>query len=205
MNRFTSAVLKWRPRIDPVDLESASDAQMHALEVSGKLASKSDYFRVLVHDPDSLVHRSVLYDSVMYSESGLGRVERELASLIVSMANGCRYCVSVHSRRLGQLAEDKPGVEAILRGEEGLLEQPRLAAIARVSANLTKIPAKLTPADIDDLRAQGLRDLEIFDLVNVIAMFAWANRLMQSLGDSVDPKSAPGPVDSGSSTIRTPL
>jgi alkylhydroperoxidase family enzyme len=37
------------------------------------------------------------------------------------------------------------------------------------------------------LRAAGLSDLEVLDLIHAIAMFANANRLMQSLGRSVPP------------------
>jgi alkylhydroperoxidase family enzyme len=33
------------------------------------------------------------------------------------------------------------------------------------------------------LREIGLSDLEILDLTHAIAMFAWANRLMQPLGE----------------------
>jgi alkylhydroperoxidase family enzyme len=33
------------------------------------------------------------------------------------------------------------------------------------------------------LRAQGLSDLDILDLSHAVAIFPWANRLMQSLGE----------------------
>ena len=36
------------------------------------------------------------------------------------------------------------------------------------------------------MRAQGLSDLEILDLTHAVAMFAWANRLMQTLGEASD-------------------
>jgi alkylhydroperoxidase family enzyme len=35
------------------------------------------------------------------------------------------------------------------------------------------------------LRQNGLSDLEILDLIHAVAMFAWANRLMQTLGEPV--------------------
>jgi alkylhydroperoxidase family enzyme len=34
--------------------------------------------------------------------------------------------------------------------------------------------------------------VEYFDLINVIGMFAWANRLMQTLGEPVSPGEVPG-------------
>jgi alkylhydroperoxidase family enzyme len=33
------------------------------------------------------------------------------------------------------------------------------------------------------LREQGVSDREIFDLINSVAIFAWANRLMLNLGE----------------------
>ena len=183
---FTMDVLKWEPHIPPVDESQLTPAQKDALEASGKMAAKSEYFRVLAHDPQSLVHRSVLYDHVMYSEGGLGRVERELAALIVSLDNGCRYCVSVHARRLGQLAKNKTAVQEMLDGKPGLLTDPRLKAIAQITQRLTRIPNAMTIGDVRQLRMEyGFSTVEFFDLINVIGMFAWANRLMQTLGSSV--------------------
>ena len=47
--------------------------------------------------------------------------------------------------------------------------------------------AAIGPADAAPLRAQGLIDLEILDLTHAVAMFARANRLMQTLGEPVTP------------------
>jgi len=44
-------------------------------------------------------------------------------------------------------------------------------------------------SDILALRAVGLTDPEIIDVTHAIAIFAWANRLMMSLGE---PETAPG-------------
>lgn len=193
---FTMNVLKWQPHITPVDESHLTPTQRDALEASGKMAAKSEYFRVLAHDPESLVHRSVLYDHVMYSEGGLGRVERELAALIVSLDNGCKYCVSVHARRLGQLSKNKDAVQEMLDGQPGLLADPRLNAIAKVTAKLTNIPNTMTIADVRQLRLEyGFTTVEYFDLINVIGMFAWANRLMQTLGSSVDTTVAVTEID----------
>ena len=61
---------------------------------------------------------------------------------------------------------------------------PRRSAMVAYAARLTVAPAAIGPADAAPLRAQGLSDGDILDLTNAVAMFAWANRLMQSLGKS---------------------
>ena len=64
---------------------------------------------------------------------------------------------------------------------------PRRRAIAAYADTLTRTPAAVTAADVAALRRVGLDDLQILDLNHSIAMFANANRLMQSLGDSTPP------------------
>jgi uncharacterized peroxidase-related enzyme len=75
--------------------------------------------------------------------------------------------------------------------EEGVdapLNDAREQAIVDFSAKLTRNPAGLTSDDIKPLRVAGLTDLEIYDIAQSAAMFAWANRLMQTLGDAVYPQ-----------------
>jgi len=99
----------------------------------------------------------------------------------------------VHALRFNQLAKQPEVMERIQRdGVEAKLE-PRLQAVLDYAAKLTRDPAAITPADAAPLRAQGLSDLEILDLTHAVAMFAWANRLMQTLGESAEaaPKGNP--------------
>jgi uncharacterized peroxidase-related enzyme len=65
---------------------------------------------------------------------------------------------------------------------------PRLRAIVDYAAKLTRAPAAMTVADLKPLREAGMDDLEILDLTNEAAMFANANRLMQTLGEPVVPE-----------------
>ncbi len=73
--------------------------------------------------------------------------------------------------------------------EQGLAadSDARRRAIIDFSALLTATPGAVSAAALAPLRAAGLDDLELLDLIHCIAMFANANRLMQSLGDSILP------------------
>ena len=68
------------------------------------------------------------------------------------------------------------GVDTALRERE--------RAIVDVSVKLTQDPAGFTAADLQPLRDLGFSDLEILDITNGAAIFAWANRLLQTLGES---------------------
>jgi uncharacterized peroxidase-related enzyme len=67
---------------------------------------------------------------------------------------------------------------------------PRWNAIIGASVALTSTPIAFDNAHINNLRAAGLDDLEIVDVINGAAFFNWANRLMLSLGEPTPPTKA---------------
>jgi len=184
--RFTLEAVDWAPWLPPVTLESATPAQRAALDNSPQ--ANSAYFRTLANDVDSLAERSPLFHAVMYVPRGLKRAERELATVVVSIINGCVYCSSVHARRFVELTKQPEIIRALYEQGVDTPLEPRLRAIVDYAAKLTREPAAMTVADLAPLRAVGMDDLEIHDLTNAVAMFANANRLMQTLGEPVLPE-----------------
>jgi uncharacterized peroxidase-related enzyme len=59
----------------------------------------------------------------------------------------------------------------------------RWNAIVAASVALTATPIVFDSAHVMRLRAAGLDDAEIVDVINGAAFFNWANRLMLSLGE----------------------
>jgi uncharacterized peroxidase-related enzyme len=186
--RFTLDAVDWAPWLPPVTIESATPAQRAALDNSPQ--ANSAYFRTLANDVDSLAERSPLFHAVMYVPRGLKRAERELATVVVSIINGCVYCSSVHARRFVELTKQPEIIRALYEHGVDTPLEPRLRAIVDYAAKLTREPAAMTVADLAPLRAVGMDDLEIHDLTNAVAMFANANRLMQTLGEPVLPEGA---------------
>ncbi len=184
MSRFTMAEVGWEPRVPPVDAATATPAQLAALEACPPAQRRSTYFLTLANDPASLSERGALFNTVMYAPRGLPRAERELATAVTSMANGCVYCTSVHARRFADLTKQPEAMQRILDEGFGAETDPRRRAIAAYSDKLTRTPAAIGPADLRALRDAGLDDLQILDLNHAVAMFANANRLMQSLGET---------------------
>ena len=184
---FTMAEVGWTPRIPPVDADTATPAQLAALEACPPAVRRSTYFLTLAQDPASLGERGALFNSVMYAPRGLPRAERELATAATSMVNGCVYCVSVHARRFAELTHEAETMQRLLDEGLGAPLDARRRAIVDFSAKLTAAPDQVVAGDLDALRAAGLTPLELLDLVHAIAMFANANRLMQALGESTPP------------------
>lgn len=56
------------------------------------------------------------------------------------------------------------------------------AALVHFAHRLTHRPAEVTEAHLDALRAEGFDDRAIHDAVQVIALFAYYNRVAEGLG-----------------------
>jgi uncharacterized peroxidase-related enzyme len=189
MKDFTHGELQWRPWIAPLDLNAATEAQLTALKVTPSNRTVGAYSLVLAHDPEALSERSPLYNGIMFGAKGLPRADRELGAVAASRINGCSYCASVHALRFTQLTKEPEVMERIQAEGVTAALDPRRKAILDYAAKLTRDPAAIGPADAAPLHAQGLTDLDILDLTHAVAMFAWANRLMQSLGEPAAPAS----------------
>ncbi|HUD57862.1 MAG TPA: peroxidase-related enzyme [Acetobacteraceae bacterium] len=183
--RFTLDAVEWAAWIPTVEAATATPRQLAALEASPQ--RDSPYFLTLAHDVDSLEQRSPLFHAVMYAPRGLPRADRELATVVVSIINGCVYCSSVHARRFSELTKRPEIIQRLY--DEGLDTklEPRHRAIVDFAAKLTRTPQAVTPTDLKPLRAVGMDDLQIHDLIHAVAMFANANRLMQTLGEPIAP------------------
>lgn len=178
MSTQTFPALRWQAWLEPPEApatEAGADA---------KTPSKwSPFYLTLLHDPDTLAERTALYNAIMTGEGALSRPERELAALAVSVSNGCRYCASVHGRRLASLTKDTEVGHTLAEHGPSALSDPRQRAIAEFAARMSATPPRCDAADVARLRDAGLSEAELTDLVSVVAMFAWANRLMQTLGE----------------------
>jgi uncharacterized peroxidase-related enzyme len=187
--QFTIERLDWAPWIETVTEIGLSDEELAAVYEQAPNAKGSPYFATLGLDLPALVERTGLFNNTMRSPGGGSNAERELAATAVSRINGCVYCASVHAQRYVQYAKRPEVMDRLLEeGVDAPLNDAREQAIVDFSAKLTRNPAGLTSDDIKPLRVAGLTDLEIYDIAQSAAMFAWANRLMQTLGDAVYPQ-----------------
>lgn len=182
-SRFTLDVLRWRPWLETVDDVGATPEQAALVREVAPSPESRPYYALLAHDAPALRERTALFNAVMYGHGGARRADRELAAVATSLVNGCRYCTSVHARRYVQLTKATDAVQRLL--DEGVDTElgERERALVDYAAKLTRDPAGMTGEDLAPLRQAGFSDLEILDITYSAAMFAWANRLMQTLGE----------------------
>ena len=185
VRKFTIRVPRWRPRLTPVTLEEATEAQRHALRETPSNTKVSEYVLVLAHDPEALDARTPLFNGIMYDPGGLSRAERELGATAASFVNRCIYCAAVHASRYNQITGDGEVMHKLFHDGAAANLEPRIRAIVDFAVKLSHCPPQVGPAEIAALRAQGLGTEEILDLALSTALFGWANRLMHTLGEPV--------------------
>ncbi|ULR29388.1 peroxidase-related enzyme [Dickeya fangzhongdai] len=190
--------LTWHPYIEPVALETASEEQRAAMQVTPSNTRISPYVRTLAHDPQSYVARTRLFNAIMYGAGGLTRELRELGALIASVVNGCAYCGSVHAHRYLELSGRHDVVRLIYtRGLDARFDA-RTQAVVDFCRALSQSPATVTAVQVQALRDAGFSREEILDLIHAAAIFGWANRLMHTLGHAEKTASPRGSVTTGS-------
>jgi len=178
---FTRDMLEWLPWLEPLGESELTPRHMAALVDAAR--AKSPYFRLLARDPDVLEARTRADKDIFYNtDAGLPRAERELAAAATSRLNGCIYCASVHARFAATYSKRVEDVDRLLAEGTGAQLDERWNAIVAASVALTSIPMTFDTAHIDRLRAAGLDELAIADVIQSAAFFNWANRLMLSLG-----------------------
>lgn len=180
--RFTQARIGWQPWLEPVPEEELDDVRTDALVDAGR--AKSDYFRLLVHDPAILKARTLTDNDIFYNpDAGLPRGERELAAAATSRFNGCIFCASVHARFASHFLDHPEDVQRLLDDGVAAEVDARHRAIIDAAVALARTPIAFGPSQVEALRQVGLDDQAIADLVHAAGFFNWANRLMLSLGE----------------------
>ena len=63
----------------------------------------------------------------------------------------------------------------------------RRGAMVRFAERLTCTPGAMSSEDVDGLHAVGFTDRDVLDIVEVIAYYAYANRIADGLGITLEP------------------
>lgn len=194
LTAFTQQELGWEPWLAAKPLNEFSAEEQTTLAKFGH--SDSDYFRLLGRNQPLLEQRTLTDKGIFYTAGGLSRAERELAATVASKVNGCIYCASVHARKASQLSKDEPAVQKLLNVAPGAElahgQSARWAAQIDLVATLSITPVATSLKQLQTLRDQGFSTLELLDLIQSAAFFAWANRLMLTLGEPFLPEHAQG-------------
>ena len=187
---FVNHALGWKPWVQPVAKADLTGEQMDSLIKPER--ADMPYFRLLARNPQALKARTLTDLDIFYNTEGegMGRAEREVAATVTSRYNGCVYCASVHAGRSVEEAPERlDHINALIaEGVDAELGSEQWNVIRDASRALTSTPMAFNQGCIEKLRGVGFTNLQIVDMINSVAFFNWANRLMLSLGEPEVPK-----------------
>lgn len=134
---------------------------------------------VFMHDPSGYLPFTQLMAAIMDGDSEPTQSQREQIALHVSSLNDCHYCVGSHRAVLANLGE---GEQTIQDAESGRSNDKKTRAALEFAAKLTRQPGAVAQSDIDQLRADGWSDQGAEDIIKVVSLFSFLNRLVDGMG-----------------------
>ncbi|MEN4244572.1 peroxidase-related enzyme [Serratia marcescens] len=186
---FSADELTWSARLPPIDAETAAAEQLDVLDQSHPQARAESYYLLLAHDAATLRERNGVFNGINAEGYGLSSRLKALATLAVSRINGSRYCAATVAQEL----QDEGLVQALFAGlPQGLAytEDSVKLAVMRTAAELTRAPEKFTPQSVQPLFNSGLDQAQALEVILTVALYAWENRLRQTLGDAESAQTA---------------
>jgi uncharacterized peroxidase-related enzyme len=170
--------------IEPIPEEDAegATAEMYAVDLDedGYVANSTKAFG----------HRPAVFAAWRQLGSTIGgsmdRRRYELATVAAARVLRSSYCSLAHGK---VLAEQFLGAErtiALATGAVSTLD-PLDADIVRFATLVAREPASVTASDVERLRALGLSDEEILDVVLAVAARCFFSTVLEALGVQADP------------------
>ena len=144
-------------------------------------------FLKMPFEPDRLALFQGYVNRLMRSDDcKLSGRQRELIALVVSLENRCEACIITHAGALEAHGMDKRNADVLLANWRRANLSDRERALAEFASNLTLHCDMASEDDLDALREAGVREEEILEVVQIVAIFNATNRLNAGLGIKVD-------------------
>jgi uncharacterized peroxidase-related enzyme len=132
--------------------------------------------------PQSIVKHMELYMEIMFSKSELSRAEREMMAVVVSVANGCKYCRLHHAEALNHYWKNEQRLSLLINDFRSAGLDDKKIALCTFAHELTRHPEKFSDdALINIMKEAGLSDSAILDATLVVSYFNFVNRIVMAL------------------------
>ena len=164
--------------------EMPDDIRELIKSVSEKSGFVPNVFVALAARPEEFRSFFALHDTLMDKSEGLSKAERELIVVATSAVNECMYCVIAHGAILRIRSKNPLIADQVAINPAKATLNRRERDIVNFALHVATDSATVTDAEIDDMRAKGFTDDEIWDIGAIAAFFALSNRLANFAGIS---------------------
>ncbi|MEL6892318.1 MAG: peroxidase-related enzyme [Actinomycetota bacterium] len=160
------------------DLADMTDDIRERIEaVQEKSGFVPNVFLALAGRPDEFRAFFAHHDALMDKSEGLSKAEREMIVVATSALNDCLYCVIAHGAILRIRAKNPLIADQLATNPSKADLSDRERHIVDFAVRIATDSGSVTDADLDDMRAHGFTDDEIWDIGAITAFFAQSNRL----------------------------
>jgi uncharacterized peroxidase-related enzyme len=122
------------------------------------------------------------YKQLHEPTENLSAADREMIAVVVSAYNRCTYCIVSHGHALAAALDDRVLADYIATNWRHAGLDERRTAICEYAEKLTARPAEMAETDLQRLRDVGLATDEVWDVVEIAAMYNFTNRMALGLG-----------------------
>ncbi|MEU1622047.1 carboxymuconolactone decarboxylase family protein [Streptomyces sp. NPDC005722] len=154
----------------PAPEDVPAGAQRILDNVGAQLGFVPNMFQAIASNPTVL-------EGVTTLQGTLSRVldakTRHSIALAVSQANGCDYCLAIHSH-VATAFGGMSGADIEL-GRSGSSVDPRRAAAARFAQRVVDSRGRVSDAELEEVRSAGYTDSQILAIVAVAVQFLLTN------------------------------
>ncbi len=157
--------------------EMPDDIRTLIEQVQEKSGFIPNVFLALAHRPEEFRAFFAGHDALMDRADGLSKAERELVVVATSAVNDCLYCVIAHGAIL-RIRSKRPMLAdqvAINPFKADLSDRER--HIVEFALKVAEHSRSIGDDEVDEMRAFGFTDDEIWDIGAITAFFAMSNRL----------------------------
>ncbi|WP_300015901.1 carboxymuconolactone decarboxylase family protein [uncultured Roseobacter sp.] len=140
--------------------------------------------------PHTMEGHMAIYKHVLHhSGNTLPKWFLEVLGVWVSHLNSCAYCEDHHFAGMKRVLGDDDRADAIREciatdDMRTIPLDPAQQVAMHYARKLTRTPAMLIEADVQELRAAGFDDGQILEVNQVVSYFSYANRTVLGLGCS---------------------
>lgn len=180
MNAQAEESISWFPV--PAEDQLPESLQGLFNKAKAKIGFVPNVFRVYSFRPERFSAWFAHYKQLHEPTEHLNAAEREMIAVAVSMANGCLYCLVAHGAALRQTLGDPIQADRVTLDYKRAGLDARMEAILDFAVLLTETPVNASPEDIAHLQSFGLSLEEVWDVIEIAAMYNFTNRMASATG-----------------------
>lgn len=121
---------------------------------------------------------------------GMDRRRFEIATIAAARARRSTYCTAAHSAFLRDVCDDATAMQSIAEYPDGSALPAQDRAVFVFATKVATDASTVEQEDVDALRAEGLSDEEVADVVFAVAARAFFTTVLDGLGTRLDAQTA---------------